>query len=50
MCEKEGYDKPALTQFWKWFSHVCKGDFVFSTKLNQNVYDVVKSKIPIDRL
>ncbi|GLH60666.1 ABC transporter permease [Paulownia witches'-broom phytoplasma] len=47
MCEKEGYDKPALTQFWKWFSHVCKGDFGFSTKLNQNVYDVVKSKIPI---
>ncbi|MEZ0180339.1 ABC transporter permease ['Camptotheca acuminata' phytoplasma] len=47
ILEKEGYNKPIIKQFFQWSNNSLHGDFGFSLKRNQNVYDVVKNKIPL---
>lgn len=44
--EQYGLNNPVWVQYYDWASLVARGDFGYSTRSNQPVWDVIKSRLP----
>ncbi|MEU7888026.1 ABC transporter permease [Microbispora bryophytorum] len=41
-----GYDKPLVTQYWVWLTHLVTGDVGYSYKQNQTVSSLIADRLP----
>jgi peptide/nickel transport system permease protein len=44
--ELYGLDKPVYVQYYDWMKLAVRGDFGYSTRMNQPVFDVIKQRLP----
>ncbi|MGI9293896.1 MAG: ABC transporter permease subunit [Pseudomonadales bacterium] len=42
-----GFDKPTLSSYFSWLGRILRGDLGYSTRYNEPVWDVIKSRFPI---